>query len=196
MKCLFCDKPINKYTLYGIFIEEDFLCLDCRRKLMPKKRKTKIEDMSVEYFYDYDSIFKSILLQYKECYDEALKDVFLYKIDIYLRLKYWNYQIMYVPSSKSKLQERGFNHLRLIYRPLGLKEAKGLRMKEDLIQEGKTYIERKKMVSNYVYEGPKINKLLIVDDVITTGSSLLGVYKIMKGHTNSIKALVMAKTTK
>ena len=46
---------------------------------------------------------------------------------------------------------------------------------------------------NYYYEGDYINKLLIIDDICTTGSSLLGVYKAFVGKANIIKALVLAK---
>lgn len=194
MKCLYCDKEINRYSLYSLFVEDDSLCLECRNKMSYKRRTFKIDDLKVEYFYDYDSLFKTILLQYKECYDEALKDVFLYRIDVYIFLKYLGYKIIYVPSSPRKIKERGFNHLKLIFEVLGFKEVQGLRMKEDLIQEGKGLKERKEMLDNYIYEGPYIDKILIVDDVCTTGSSLMGVYMAIKGHCRRAKALVLAKT--
>ena len=153
-----------------------------------------VEDMKVEYLYDYDSLFKTLLLQYKECYDEALKGVFLYKIDVFLRLKYLGYRIIYVPSTKDKADKRGFDHLREVFSPLGFKEIEGLRMKEELIQEGKDYKEREKMIGNYIYDGPYIDKVLIVDDVCTSGSSLKAVKRALYGHYGKIRALVLAKT--
>lgn len=193
MKCLYCDKQINKYSLYNLFIEEDELCLKCRKELNLKRRYFKLEDLNVEYFYDYNSLFKTLLLQYKECYDEALKSIFLYRIDTYLKVKYYNYKIAYVPSSTSKLNQRGFNHLKLIFEELRLKEVEGIRMKKELIQEGRDLNERKKMLVNYVYEGEKLDRVLLVDDVCTTGSSLLGVYNALKPYTKCLKALVLAK---
>lgn len=192
-KCLFCDRKINRYSLYHLFIEDDLLCLDCRNKLALKIRHYKIDDLAVEYFYDYDSLFKTLLLQYKECYDEALAKVFLYKIDVYIKLKYWDYKIIYVPSSKKKLEERGFNHLRLIFDALDMKEVIGLNSKEELIQEGKSLIDRQKMIGNYYYEGEHLKKVLIIDDISTTGSSLLAVKRALEGHYDKIKALVLAK---
>lgn len=192
-RCLYCEKNIDRYSLYHLFVEEDHLCLDCRNKLKIKRKKFNIEDMKCESFYKYDSLFKSLLIQYKECFDEALANCFLYKIDIYIKLKYFNYQILYVPSSISKLNERGFNHLELIFNSLGLKKVEGIKMKEDLKQEGKSLLERKKMIDNYIYEGPYIKRLLIVDDVCTSGSSLLGIYKAMKNKAGKIKALVLCK---
>ena len=144
-KCLYCNKPITRYSLYHLFIEEDELCHECRKKMKLKIRKFRTDDLDCLSLYEYDSLFRTLLLQYKECYDEALKDVFLYRIDILIRLKYPGYRILYVPSSDRKRSKRGFDHLRLIYGPLGFKEVKGLRMKKEMIQEGKSLNERKKM---------------------------------------------------
>lgn len=191
--CLYCQKKIDRYTLYSLYIEEDSLCLDCRKKLNLKVRKFQIDDCKAEYLYDYNSLFKSILLQYKECYDEALSICFLYKIDIYLYLKYWNYQILYVPSTKTKIKERGFNHLKLIFEQLGLKEVNGLKMKEEIIQKGKSVADRQKMINNYYYEGSFIKRLLIVDDVYTSGSSLKGVLKAMKSHYKKVKIVLLSR---
>ncbi|MBR3227747.1 MAG: hypothetical protein IKF68_04290 [Erysipelotrichaceae bacterium] len=192
-RCLYCDKPITRYSLYHLFIEEDELCPDCRNRMKLKIRKFRTEGLECLSLYEYDSLFRTLLLQYKECYDEALKDVFLYRIDILIRLKYPGYHILYVPSSDRKRSKRGFDHLRLIFGPLGFKEVKGLKMKGELIQEGKSLNERKKMIGNYSYEGEYVRKVLIVDDISTTGSSLLAVKKAMEGHCDRIRALVLSK---
>ena len=193
MRCLFCDSKIEKYNLLSLFIEEDLLCLECRNKLKIEKIYSNISDLKIESFYNYDGIFKQLLIQYKECYDEALYPIFLYKLKDYIKYKYFNYQILLVPSSINKLEKRGFNHLELIFKDVGLDIIDGLKMKENLIQEGKSLLDRKKMIDNYEYEGPKLNKVLIVDDVLTTGSSIMGVYKAIKPYTNKIKALTLAR---
>ncbi|MBR2577497.1 MAG: hypothetical protein IKE38_01070 [Erysipelotrichaceae bacterium] len=193
-KCLYCDKPINRYSLYHLFIEEDKLCLECRRRLGFRIRHFKLDGLDVEYFYDYDSLYKTLLLQYKECYDEALRDVFLYKADVYIRIRYSGYKIIYVPSSQEKLNKRGFDHLKEIFAGLGFKEVKGLKTRQDLIQEGKNFEERQKMIGNYFYEGEYVKKLLIVDDVLTSGASLKAVKEAMKGHCGKMKALILARS--
>lgn len=192
MKCLYCDKTINKYSLIST-IEKDCLCVDCRKGIRMKRRISYYGDLEVMTIYEYESLFKSVLLQYKECYDEALKDVFLYCLEDYLKFRYRGYHIVYVPSSKHKKEERGFEHLRLIFERLKFKEVKGLVMKTELIQEGKNTEERLKMKSNYSYEGDYHEKILIVDDVVTTGSSLLGVYSALRPYSREIKAFVLAR---
>ncbi len=193
MKCLYCDKPINKYSLYSLLIEKDKLCIECRKLLKLKVKEFNLEDLECISFYEYDSLFKTLLLQYKECYDEALSDIFLYKIDLIIGLMFLGYKVVYVPSSNEKINKRGFDHLKLIFERLGFKEVKGLKMKKDLIQEGKDLSGRKLMLDNYYYDGEYIDKLLIVDDVCTTGSSLLGVSKAFKDKAKHIKAIVLAK---
>ena len=151
------------------------------------------DGLKIECFYEYNSLFKDLLLQYKECYDEALKDIFLYKIKDYIKIKYRGYKILYVPSSKNKIEERGFDHLKEIFSSLNFKEVSGLKMKEELNQMGKSFLERKAMENNYIYEGEMLDKVLIVDDVYTTGSSLMGVYKTISPYTKEVKALVLGK---
>ncbi len=179
-------------TLGSILFEEDMLCVNCRRKLRVRRKTVRIEGLKVETFFEYDGLFRSLLLQYKECYDEALKDVFLFGIRDYIRIRYAGYRILTVPSTAKKREERGFDHLALMYGSLRMPFADGLKMKEEIVQEGKNRQEREAMKDNYVYEGDKLKKVLIVDDVMTTGSSLLGVYQAVKGHAERVRGLVTA----
>lgn len=194
MKCLYCDNEIKDYSLYSLLFEEDKLCLKCRNKMNFHHQKFKLEELEVESFYEYESLFKDLLLQYKECYDEALYEIFLYKIYDYIKLKYIGYKILYVPSSTSKLSQRGFNHIKKIYESLNFEEINGLEMIEDISQVTKSYKQRSRMKTNYKYTGKSLNKVLIVDDVCTSGSSLMGVYDAIKDSCKVCKAIVLAKT--
>ena len=151
-----------------------------------------LKEFKVESFFEYDSLFRTILLQYKECHDEALKDVFLYDLSDYIDLKYHGYELLLVPSSRKKLEERGFDHLEGIFSSLHLKRIDGLKMKEELCQEGKDLKERERMMNNYLYEGGYHERILIVDDMITTGSSLKGVYHSIRPYVKNIKVLSLA----
>ena len=137
MKCLYCDKKIERFTFKQLFLKDDLLCADCREMLKAERKVRTIENLNIETFFDYDGLFKDLLIQYKECYDEALAPVFLYDLAEYLRFKYHGYQIAYVPSSKLKVEERGFNHLELMFKELGLKKIEGLRQIKDISQQNK-----------------------------------------------------------
>ncbi|MDY5652581.1 MAG: hypothetical protein SPK79_02520 [Erysipelotrichaceae bacterium] len=193
MKCLYCDREIVTESFYSLLFERDMLCSHCRRELGLRQRRFMLDGVKCEYFYSYNSLFKQLLLQYKECYDEALKDVFLYGIKEKLMIKYYGYKILYVPSSKEKLEQRGFNHLEQIFSVLNLEEVRGLKMKKELCQQNKDLTSRSLMIDNYVYEGKECDKLLIVDDVCTSGSTLKGVFKAVKPYAKEIRALVLAR---
>ena len=84
------------------------------------KKDIKLGPYIVKSSWEYNDAFRSTLIQYKECYDEALKDVFLYptrkKIRNYLR----GYTLILMPSTKEKLEERGFSHLKFMFSSLKL----------------------------------------------------------------------------
>jgi len=193
MRCLYCGKEIVKQNLVSIFIEDDMLCDICRKQLKINHRYREIDNLKIEVLYNYDvGLFKSLLIQYKECYDEALSPVFLYLIKDYINIKYHGYKLLFVPSSKEKLELRGFDHLKLIFSDVKLKHVDGLSMKQELIQEGKGYGDRRKMLNNYVYSGEKLDKVLIVDDVLTSGSSVLGIYRAIKPYATKVRSFVLS----
>lgn len=194
MRCKFCDENINSISLYEILFERDTLCKECRSKLNIKHRIYRYKDIDIEYFYDYNQMFQTLLLQYKECYDEALYDSFLFKIDNYINVRYFNYCLLLAPSSKTKIDKRGFDHLEKMFTSVSLKRVKGLKAINDINQQGKSYFQRSQMESNYVYNGPRLKNVLVVDDLSTTGSTLRGIYKAIKPYSKRVKFLVLAKT--
>lgn len=195
MRCLFCDNEIQGINLISEFIKSDPLCFDCRNKMRINRKFVQLtKDLKVETLYDYDEgLFKTMLIQYKECFDEALSDVFLYLLSEYIGIKYRGYKILFIPSSKEKLDARGFNHLEKIFKDVKLKRILGLEMKSEMIQEGKNLKQRKQMINNYIYKGEKAKKILLVDDVLTSGSSILGAYNAVKPYANRVKALALAR---
>ena len=84
--------------------------------------------------------------------------------------------------------------MRKMFESVSLKEAKGLHLKQDLNQKSKSYFERIKMIDNFYYDGDPCDNVLIVDDVYTTGSTIMGIYRAIKPYAKHIKVLVLAKT--
>lgn len=191
MRCIYCDKEIEKISFKSLLLKEDLLCLSCRKRLKPKREVISYENINVETFFDYDGLFKNVLIQYKECFDEALHPIFLYDLKEYIEYRYHDYYLCLIPSSKEKITQRGFNHLELICKDLRLKRI-NLEMKEDISQVNKGAKDRYLMKNNYLYAGNKVNKILVIDDVVTTGSSLIGAYNALKPYSNKISFLALS----
>lgn len=98
MRCLYCDEDyMHNSSIYHYLFSGDMLCEKCRKKLLFKPERIIVNDIRVLGFYVYDNSFRSLIIQYKECHDEALKDVFLYDIKDYLNTRYHGYTVVYVP---------------------------------------------------------------------------------------------------
>ena len=160
---------------------------------MKKEINFTLEGLEVKALYPYDSLFKSMLLQYKEALDEALYPLFLRPYLSYLRLIYHGYTIITIPSSKAKLAKRAFDHMELIVSEVKLRKLKALRSIKDIDQRAKSLQERKEMLDNFELLTKELpSKILLVDDVITSGASLLGAYRVLRPHVKKIKALALA----
>lgn len=191
--CLYCDEDLYKHTSLTHFLGNDCLCLDCRKKMRPKEINFNLEGLKIKSLYPYESEYKSILIGYKEGLDEALYPLFLRPYLTYLRLIYHGFSITTIPSSRSKLAFRAFDHMKLIVSELRLPYIETMRSLKDINQSQKNYEERKKMRHNFELINRDLpKKLLIIDDVITSGSSLLGAYDILKPHTQKIEALALS----
>lgn len=192
VKCLYCDKTIGSFTLRSLLLKKDELCPDCRKKLKVTRKRIDLGEFQVETFFDYDGLFRDLLLQYKECHDEALKDVFLYDLKEYLGLRYHGYHLLCIPSSFKKSEERGFDHLKAMFQTVQLVPLEGLKMKREITQEGKDLVQRRLMESNYIYNGPNVDKILLADDIMTTGSTLKGAFSCVKSHARKVKVISLA----
>ena len=197
-KCLFCqkDKLHNSSLLYYL-VNDDDLCECCRKQLEYAPIKVKLHGVEIRSYYRYNDTLKSLILQYKECYDEALKDVFFYDLKWKLRLKYYDYIIVICPSSKSNLERRGFNHLYLMCASIGLKIEDILYKKEDLSQNNLNYQARAKMIGNIALKDGAVPppKILLIDDILTTGSTIVGAYRALKTAENIVIPITLSFVT-
>ena len=85
-----------------------------------------------------------------------------------------------------------YEHLKMMFEEVKLKELEGLRMKDELCQEGMNLKDRMKMLDNFVYEGKQGKRVLLVDDVLTSGSTLLGAYRCLILSCKTVKVLSVA----
>ena len=137
------------------------------------------------------------MYQFKGCSDYELRTVFLEYYLNYLKLKFYSYTIIPAPSSKESDEDRGFNHVEEMFKILNLKMMKCIRKTEQRKQADLTTKERQKIGKYLVIEDVdlKHKKILLVDDVFTTGSTIKSMIKLVREKgAKKIKVLLMSKT--
>lgn len=104
----------------------------------------------------------------------------------YLNFKHYD-GITFVPIHKQKLRERGFNQSFILAENIskhsGIKTADTLGVKHSLkSQTKKNYTDRQKAVKDNFYfkPGEKYKRLILIDDVFTTGATISECSKVLK----------------
>ncbi len=150
------------------------LCADCQR-VRPRYRI--LRSWSI-----FEDPIRNALHRLKYRRDMALGDTLAAQLsDFALSLKWPVDMIIPVPLGKKRSQERGYNQVSLIARPLAL--ATGIafapdalnRVRETRSQVGLTKAERRANVSGaFQAQGTRVKGriILLMDDVATTGSTL------------------------
>lgn len=156
-----------------------------------------IDETSGYYIYDYDEEVQKNLYQFKGCFDYELAGVFLDYFRVYLFIKYFGYVLVPAPSAIDADKERGFNHVVEIFKTLHLKMNCCIHKTSNTKQSDLNAEERKKIKDNLVIDDVSFykKKVLIVDDVYTTGSTVKAMIDLVKSkNPKKIKVLVMSKT--
>ena len=188
---------------------DDFLCPKCQKILeneavfgIDKYEKIKIEKNLQErkyfnehlYIFEYEGIIRRIILKYK-FQDKA----YLYKTFVNFLLKNKNFfefikkydTIIPVPISRKRRALRGYNQSELIVKEIAnftnLKEESDCLFKiKNVIEQSKLNKEERQKNIQGVYElrnKEKLykNKILLVDDIYTTGSTVNECSKVLRG---------------
>ena len=190
-------------------LNDNFLCPKCQKILeneavfgIDKYKKMEIEKNLEErkyfdehlYIFEYEGIIRRIILKYK-FQDKA----YLYKTFVNFLLKNKNFfefikkydTIIPVPISRKRRALRGYNQSELIVKEIAnftnLKEESDCLFKiKNVIEQSKLNKEERQKNIQGVYElrnKEKLykNKILLVDDIYTTGSTVNECSKVLRG---------------
>lgn len=178
-------------------LKDVHICHHCFVKFKPIFKHFKFEGCSALAIYEYDDFIRSLIYQFKTNLDIALGPLFLER---YLHLIYFylGYKIALAPSHVSHDLERGFRPVEEIFKVLGLPLI-NLFIKTNEVKQVELSVEERKEVSKYIKLKENFNlknqKILLVDDIMTTGSTLKAMVEILKEeNVKKIKILVVAKT--
>lgn len=149
------------------------MCLDCRRSLQQANHP--------HVLYIYNDFFKELLYRYKGLGDLALAPIFLEAHKSILKKRYKGYTLVVVPSYSEDNIRRGFAFLPWIYKELDLPIISPFIKQIPYKQASSKHREEIKDVivfKDQVYLKDK--KLLLVDDVMTSGHTLKTCKKLLE----------------
>ena len=199
--CPVCFKNIyEEVDISSIISCNKAICDKCLKKFKVIDKKEIFHGVSIYYLYEYNSFFKSILYQYKGCYDVELKDVFLYQFKNKIRLKYFNHIVIYPPSNNTDNINRGFLHMEKIVECLKMKSVNMFYKTKDYKQSDHKYKDRH-LISNIIEIDKRLvnvnKKYLIIDDIFTSGSTIKTIINLLlknKVKKENIKVIIIGKT--
>lgn len=196
--CKVCFKKIKRNSLYSITNKDIFVCTDCLERLKPHFRSFKIANIPGMSIFDYDESIQSFLFQLKGCYDYELSIIFLERYRKELWLMYHDFVLIPAPSAKEDDEKRQFNHVLEIFNKLGIQIQQIIYKTEKYKQSDHSANERRNVSKVLKIDENaciKNKKVLLVDDVFTTGSTLKAMVNLVKPlKPKKIKILVMSKT--
>jgi len=179
------------------------ICNNCKKSINFIGEAYQEEIISYGY---YGGVLKELILKFKYKNDFTAGDILAEFLEEYIvqKFNYKEYIIAYIPLSKKSKKARGFNQCEYIARRIaGNLEIEAV----ELIIKVKETKEQKKLKKDERFENIreafgikkgisiKNKKIILIDDVTTTGATLQEASKLLKKFDISdIKLLTLAKS--
>lgn len=159
--------------------DSDILCPECRKNIHIVQKSYRISGHKVHVLYEYNEFMEQLLFQYKEDRDIALGCLFLHGHSRLIR-KLRKRKLAALASWPEKVLVRGFDSLAEIFLPWGLEllhpweKTAGFKQSENDPGQRREvkHLIRPVQPAPVLQDTRDRRKLLIVDDVVTTGSTL------------------------
>lgn len=195
-ECLVCLSPILSTPSFVHLVKPLPICRKCLNQFEIMNQSIIFHHHPLHILYYYNEFFRTLLFQYKGLYDYALKDVFLCLTQDHIMRKFRNYIIVIVPSHEEDNAKRGFVPMESIALTFSQQVFTGLYKKEKYKQSDLSYEERQKTKEKIgIRNGDMLygKKVLIFDDVITSGSTLLAcLLLVLQQQPQEVQLLVLS----
>jgi competence protein ComFC len=179
------------------------ICNTCKNSIKLIGEAYQEEIISCGY---YGGVLKELILKFKYKSDFTAGDILAELLEEYIveKFKYKEYIIAYIPLSKKSQKARGFNQCEYIARKIaGNLEIEAV----ELLTKVKETKQQKKLKKDERFENIreafgikkgvniKNKKIILIDDVTTTGATLQEASKLLKKFDiDDIKLLTLAKS--
>lgn len=187
--CLNCFEDLEQGIL-DILLVNDPLCYHCREAMGGKKIITKVKGIKIMSAYVYQGLVRTNIILYKERFDEKRAEIFITPLLRHLHLFYTDYEVVYVPSTKLALKRREFDHMSLIAQSIKLRIIPNILVKSDSVKQSTLDVKQREEVSQYFHilnhELITNKKLILIDDVVTTGASIKACYELLEPYAKKI----------
>ena len=200
-ECYQSLRKINSPTCPHCFRpqENDHVCQDCLTWENSHHWKNILEqNVSV---FEYNDSMKELLATFKFRGDAALVEVFQRDFLASYKTNFINEKIDYtipIPLSLERLYERGFNQAKLLADFLPLTQTDILTRTHHEKQSKKSRQQRLTASNVFsIVDSSKImnKKILLIDDIYTTGSTLRHAAKVLKNNgTDSVFSLTLIRS--
>ena len=196
--CKICFKEIKNNDIIRLFDGDVCICSRCQNEFEPKFTSFKVNGYQATAIFEYTPYIKELVYKYKGCFDYELKDVFLNLYYKEIKIRYSGYKIIPIPSYIEDDKVRGFNHVVEMYKNLGL-DPLPIIEKTAHFKQAEHKAKKRSEISKYLVLKKQIdlskNKVLLVDDIYTTGSTMRAAINLVeKLNPKQIRVLVFAKT--
>lgn len=192
-QCLICNENIDDVPNLFCLIYHPIICYNCLQLFEVVECQTTLNNYPLKILYKYNSFFKQQLMRYKANGDIVLCKVFINQFPI-LNSLYRHHVVVIVPSSQEDNTKRGFNPNLKIVSTFSNNIFTGLYKTSNYKQTSHSTREdiKQHIAIKHGYQ-LKNKRILLFDDVITSGSSLKACIDLIKPYNpKSIEILVLA----
>ncbi|HAH94333.1 MAG TPA: amidophosphoribosyltransferase [Dielma fastidiosa] len=193
--CPICFKSVDEHQPFMRWLKgEDSICGKCRANFEECNENYQLHALNIHAFYYYNDYVENLLFQYKEGRDIALAEVFLAAVREELFDRCRHKVLIPMPSAQRKISERGFSHLHEMLKGMNIECCDCLVKSEDYKQSlhrGKSRGQIKNVMKLKSAAEIPTKKLVLFDDVCTSGSTLLAAYDLLREYNDQITAEVI-----